>query len=259
MLFLKGTINMKKFNKSLSKFMLSSTMAALTFACAVSAIEPSSEANPNESIEVTQQTQTGVETEICEKTKEEELKPVELVFVVDKSGSMCRLQSDTIGSFNSLLEKQKNLPGDAYVTTVMFNTKSQTTHNRVNIQDVNPISSNDYRPSGCTALLDAVGQTISNISNCETSKDHKVMFVIITDGYENASREFDKDTVKQMIEEKTKLGWEFLFCGAEIDAFGEARKIGINEDNVIEFKRNSKSLHATIDAVCNSVRSFRGQ
>lgn len=250
---------MKKFNKSLSKFMLSSTMAALTFACAVSATEPSSEASPHESIEITQQAQTGVETETCEKAKEEELTPAELVFVVDKSGSMRSLQSDTIGSFNTLLEKQKNLPGDAYVTTVMFNNKSQTTHNRVRIHDVNPISNTDYQPSGCTALLDAVGQTISTISNCETSKDHKVMFVIITDGYENASREFDKDTVKQMIEDKTKLGWEFLFCGADIDAFGEAQKIGINKDNVIKFERNSESLTATIGVVSESVRSFRGQ
>lgn len=249
---------MKKFNKFISKFMLS-TMAALTFTCIASAAEPSSEANPNESIEVTQQAQTGVETEICEKTKEEELKPVELVFVIDKSGSMCSLRSDTIGSFNSLLEKQKNLPGDAYVTTVMFNNKTQTTHTRANIQDVNPISNDDYNPSGCTALLDAVGQTISDISNCETAKDHKVMFVIITDGYENASREFNKDTVKKMIEEKTKLGWEFLFCGAEIDAFGEAQKIGISKDNVIKFQRNSESLCDTVEAVCASVCAFRGQ
>lgn len=248
---------MKKFNKSLSKLMLSSTMAILTFACAVRATEPPSETNPRESIEIAKQEQTGTETETCEKAKEEELKKAELVLIIDKSGSMSCLKSDATGSINSFIEKQKELPGEAYVTIVMFNNKIQTIYDRSDIKDVNPISSNDYQPSGCTALLDAVGQTISNISNCETSKEHKVIVFILTDGYENASKEFDKNTVKQMIEEKTKLGWEFVFCGAEIDAFGEAQKIGINKDKVIKFERNSESFTRTFDALCKSACEFR--
>lgn len=248
---------MKKFNKSFSKLMLSSTMAILTFACAVRATEPTSETNPHESIEITQQAQTGTETKTCEKAKEEELKKAEIVLIIDKSGSMFCLKDDTIGSTNSFIEKQKELPGEAYVTIVMFNNKTQTIYDRSDIKDVKPISSDDYKTSGCTALLDAIGQTISNISNCETSKEHKVIVFILTDGYENASKEFDKDTVKKMIEEKTKLGWEFVFCGAEIDAFGEAQKIGINKDKVIKFERNPESLKRTFEAVCKSACEFR--
>ena len=158
----------------------------------------------------------------------------EMVFILDKSGSMEYLTDDTIGGFNSMISQQKLEDGEAYVTTVLFSSNHRTLHNHVNVQDVQPITRKDYCAYGMTALLDAVGDTIDSIgerlSNTpEDERPEKVVFVITTDGYENDSRRFTKSKIKEMIEhQQEKYSWVFMFLGANIDAVGEARSLGID-------------------------------
>lgn len=165
----------------------------------------------------------------------------ELVFILDKSGSMAGLESDTIGGFNSMLAKQKEEPGEVIVTTVLFNDCYELLHDRTNIKGVRPISEKEYFVGGNTALLDAVGKTINKISNaqkhiCEEQRANKVLFVIITDGMENSSREFDYGKIKEMIETQKKVhDWEFLFLGANIDAVSVAAKIGIRANRAANY------------------------
>ena len=165
----------------------------------------------------------------------------ELVFILDRSGSMHGLEADTIGGFNSLIEKQKNEDGCAFVTTVLFDTSIERIHDRVNIQEVPLMTTKDYIPGGCTALLDSIGSTIKHIVNIhryarEEDVPAKTIFVITTDGLENASRHYSYDAVKQMIEhEKNKYGWEFLFLGANIDAIETAGHLGIQADRATNF------------------------
>lgn len=172
----------------------------------------------------------------------------EMVFILDRSGSMYSLTDDTIGGFNSMIEKQKNEEGEAYVTTVLFDTRYEYLHDHVNIQDVEPITNEDYRPGGCTALLDAVGNTINSIgsrlSNTpEDERPEKVVIVITTDGMENASREFTRSKVKEMIEhQQSKYSWLFIFLGANIDAVSEANTLGIKTDF-------AKTYTASVDGV----------
>ena len=147
----------------------------------------------------------------------------ELVFILDRSGSMGGLESDTIGGFNSLLEKQKKVEGKCSLTTVLFDHDYELLHDRINIQAVSPLTEKDYYVRGSTALLDAVGRTISKIEHVQetTAEEYragKVMFVIITDGMENASREYTTKKVKSMIEAEKEKGWEFVFLGANMDA-----------------------------------------
>ena len=157
----------------------------------------------------------------------------ELVFILDKSGSMDQLTDDTIGGFNSMIEQQKQEDGEAYVTTVLFNSGYTMLHDHVNIQDIKPITRKDYCAMGMTALLDAVGNTIYSIGKRlndtpEDERPEKVIFVITTDGFENASQEFTKSKVKEMIEhQQEKYSWVFMFLGANIDAVGEASSLGI--------------------------------
>ena len=148
----------------------------------------------------------------------------EIVFILDRSGSMSGLEADTIGGFNSMIAKQKKQDGEALVSTVLFDNVSEVIHDRVNIRDIQPMTDRDYTVRGCTALLDAIGEAIHHIGNIhkyarpEDVPEH-TLFIITTDGMENASRFYSSDRVKQMIErQKAKYGWEFLFLGANIDA-----------------------------------------
>ena len=149
----------------------------------------------------------------------------ELVFILDRSGSMAGLEDDTMGGFNAMIERQKQLPGKACVSTVLFDHESVVLHDRVDIQKVTPMTGEDYAVRGCTALLDAVGQAIHHIGNVhkyarEEDRPEHTLFVITTDGMENASCRYSAQQVKQMIErQKTRYGWEFIFLGANMDAW----------------------------------------
>ncbi len=186
----------------------------------------------------------------------------ELVFVVDKSGSMHHLTGDTIGSFNSVIDEQKNsdASGKVYVTTVMFNQSRDKIHDRKDIKEVEHITKREYNPSGCTALLDAVGNTITELSAKKEIDKNKVVFVVITDGYENASREFKKEQVKKLIDEKKKDGWNFIFLGANIDSFSESGKLGIDKNCTRDFVASAdgiKEAFGRISTAVNQVRSGR--
>lgn len=188
-----------------------------------------------------------------------EKKDTEVVFIVDKSGSMRGLVSDTIGSFNSVLDDQKNDKenGGAYVTTVFFNHGHEKVHDRKDIQAVEHITDKDYKPSGSTALLDAVGDTINELSNNNEIKDHKVMVVIITDGYENSSREYSKKQVKELIEAREKDGWQFVFCGANIDAASEGGHIGICKERTIKFAATGEGVASTYADISDRISNLR--
>ena len=170
------------------------------------------------------------------KTNEKKEFLTEMVFILDKSGSMCGLESDTIGGFNSLIKKQQTESGKCVVTTVLFSDSKETVHDRIPLEQISPMTENDYTPMGCTALFDSVGSTISHIASVhryirKEDVPDKTVFVIITDGYENASREFTHKALKKLIEQKKKKdNWEFMFIGANIDACKTAQSIGISKD-----------------------------
>ena len=165
----------------------------------------------------------------------------ELVFILDRSGSMSGLEKDTIGGFNALIEKHKKAPGEAFVSTVLFDTECRVLHDRAPIANVPPMTEEDYTPGGCTALLDAVGSAIHHIGNVhkyarEEDRPAHTLFVITTDGMENASRRYTYEQVRQKIErQKEKYGWEFIFLGANIDAAAMARGIGIDADRAVRY------------------------
>ena len=172
----------------------------------------------------------------------------ELVFILDRSGSMGGLESDTIGGFNSMLNKQKKEDGRAYVSTVLFDHETEVLHDRVPIEKVPELTDKDYTVRGCTALLDAIGSAIHHIGNVhkyarpEDVPEH-TMFVIITDGMENASKRYSGKEIKKKIEkEKSKYGWEFLFIGANIDAITTARNFGISEDRAVNYRADRQGL-----------------
>lgn len=183
----------------------------------------------------------------------------ELVFVVDKSGSMYNLADDTIGSFNSVIEEQKapDKEGNVYVTTVMFNQCSEKIHDRKDIKDIDKITRKEYNPGGCTALLDAVGHTITELSANGAVKKNKVLFVVITDGYENASSEFKKEHIKKLIEEKTKENWEFIFLGANIDSVKESSNIGISSEHTRDFAASSDGITKAFKQVGTAINQVR--
>ncbi len=187
----------------------------------------------------------------------------ELVFILDKSGSMSGLESDTIGGFNSMLKKQQKEEGEATVTTVLFDNNYQVLHDRININAVNPISEKEYFVEGTTALLDAIGKTINKVVNVQRNstddyRADKVLFVIITDGMENSSREYSYQKINKMIEtEKRKYGWEFLFLGANIDAEEVARDIGIDEDKAVNYHSDSIGTQISYAAVEMAIDDIR--
>lgn len=187
----------------------------------------------------------------------------ELVFVLDRSGSMHGMESDTIGGFNSMIAKQKKLDGHAYVSTVLFDNESVVLHDRVGLHKIQPMTERDYIPRGCTALLDAIGGAIHHIGNVhkyarkEDVPEHTI-FVIITDGKENASRRYTAERVKQMIEkEKTKYGWEFLFLGANIDAVETARHFGIERNRAVTYRGDREGTKLNYEVVSEAVHCMR--
>ena len=187
----------------------------------------------------------------------------EIVFILDRSGSMSGLESDTIGGFNAMIEKQKKAPGEALVSTILFDNVSEVIHDRVNIRDIKPMTDSEYCVRGCTALLDAIGGAIHHIGNVhryarrEDVPEH-TLFVITTDGMENASRRYSADKVKAMIErQKAKYGWEFLFLGANIDAVETAQHFGIGADRAVSFMSDHIGTALNYDVVCEAVRTVR--
>ncbi len=187
----------------------------------------------------------------------------ELVFILDRSGSMSGLESDTIGGFNSLIRKQKDEPGQALVSTVLFNSSSQVIHDRVPLQKVEPMNDTQYCVGGCTALLDAVGGAVHHIGNVhkyarDEDRPARTLFVITTDGLENASRNYSYDQVKAMIErQKERYGWEFLFLGANIDAAKEAARFGISADRSANYNADRKGTGVIYEALSQTVGTFR--
>ena len=187
----------------------------------------------------------------------------EIVFILDRSGSMAGLEDDTIGGFNAMIEKQKLEPGEAYVSTVLFDNVSEVIHDRVDIQKIEPMTRREYYVRGSTALLDAVGGAIHHIGNVHKyarpeDRPEKTLFVITTDGMENASRHYSYERVKMMIERNTdKYGWEFLFLGANIDAAKEAARFGIRADRAANYHADSTGTAVVYEAVNQAVYCMR--
>lgn len=187
----------------------------------------------------------------------------ELVFILDRSGSMAGLEADTIGGFNSMIAKQKKEAGEALVSTVLFDRDSTVIHDRLPLEKVPPMTEKDYFARGCTALLDAVGEAIHHIGNVHKyarreDVPEKTLFIITTDGYENASRRYSYETVQRMIErQKTKYGWEFLFLGANIDAAREAARFGIRPDRAVNYRCDQAGTALNYEVIGDAVRSVR--
>ena len=183
----------------------------------------------------------------------------ELVMIIDRSGSMSGLEADTIGGFNSMIEKQKREEGEAYVSVVLFDDRNEVLYDRVDIQKVEPMSDKQYYVRGCTALLDAVGGAIHHIGNVhkyarEEDVPEKTIFIITTDGMENASRQYTYDKVKRMIErQKERHHWEFMFLGATIDAVREAGRFGINASRAVRYEHDSKGTQLNYSVVSDVV------
>ncbi len=187
----------------------------------------------------------------------------EIVFILDRSGSMSGLEADTIGGFNSMIEKQKNAEGEALISTVLFDNTSEVIHDRVSVQSIKPMTRDDYTVRGCTALLDAIGGAIHHIGNvhkyarAEDVPEH-TLFVITTDGMENASHRYSSEKVKKMIErQKEKYGWEFLFLGANIDAVETARHFGISEDRAVNYHSDSEGTQLNYEVLSEAICSVR--
>ena len=187
----------------------------------------------------------------------------ELVFILDRSGSMAGLESDTIGGFNSMIEKQKKEEGVCYVSTVLFDNESEVLHDRVSLADIEKMTERDYAVGGCTALIDAIGGAICHIGNIhkyarpEDVPEH-TMFIITTDGYENASRIYTADKVKAMIErQKEKHGWEFLFIGANIDAVETAARYGISADRAVNYHSDSEGTRLNYEVLSETICCMR--
>ena len=189
----------------------------------------------------------------------------EMVFILDKSGSMSGLEADTIGGFNSMIERQKREKGDALVSTVLFSDNSKVIHDRVDLQKIEPMTDRQYYVGGCTALIDAIGGAIHHIGNVhkyarEEDRPERTVFIITTDGMENASHRYTSDQVKTMVQrQKKKYGWEFLFLGANIDAVETAARFGIAEDRAVTFRNDAAGQALNYAEVSEAVRSVRAR
>ncbi|MEZ7872997.1 MAG: VWA domain-containing protein [Eubacteriales bacterium] len=187
----------------------------------------------------------------------------ELVFILDKSGSMGGLESDTIGGFNAMLKKQQDAPGECRITTALFDNNYTLLHDRVDIRAVRPITAEEYQAGGTTALLDAIGRTIDKIvkvqkSTAQEYRAGKVMLVIITDGQENASREYNAPQIKSLItRQKEQFGWEFIFLGANIDAVETADQFGITPDRALDYKADGQGTQLNFRAIGRVAYSLR--
>lgn len=186
----------------------------------------------------------------------------EIVFILDRSGSMAGLESDTIGGFNAMLDKQRGLEGDAWVSTILFDNESEVLHDRVRLDRVPKLTDKDYSVGGCTALLDAVGgaiehiRTIHKYARREDVPD-KTLFVITTDGMENASRRYDYAAVRRLIEGQQKQGWEFLFLGANIDAAAEAGRFGIDRAHAANYNCDRAGTALNYEVLSDAIASVR--
>ena len=187
----------------------------------------------------------------------------ELVFILDRSGSMAGLESDTIGGFNAMIEKQKKIDGKCFVSTVLFDNVSEVLHDRVDLAAIQPMTDKDYTVGGCTALIDAIGGAIHHIGNIhkyarpEDVPEHTV-FVITTDGMENASHRYTADKVKNMVQRQTeKYGWEFLFLGANIDAVETASNIGIAKDRAVNFHSDKEGTALNYSVMSEAIENVR--
>jgi len=190
----------------------------------------------------------------------------ELVFILDRSGSMAGLEEDTIGGFNAMIEKQRRQEGECYVSTVLFDTDREVLHDRIRLKDVPKMTDKDYTVRGCTALLDAVGKAIHHIGNVHKYARREdvpahTMFIITTDGHENASHRYTSDDVKRMIKrQKEKYGWEFLFIGANIDAVETAARYGIGKERAVNYRADregTRVLYETLAAPISAMRANR--
>ena len=187
----------------------------------------------------------------------------EIVFILDRSGSMAGYEEDTIGGFNATIEKQKKLDGTCYVSTVMFANQSKVIHDRVRLDEIEKMTENDYQVGGGTALLDAIGRSIHHISNVhkyarpEDVPAH-IIFIITTDGMENASRQYDSSTVKRMISrQQEKYGWEFIFLAANIDAVETADRIGIRRERAANYRQDREGMRTSYAAMSDAISSVR--
>jgi len=189
----------------------------------------------------------------------------ELVFIIDRSGSMGGLESDTIGGFNSMLQKQQAEPGECRITTVLFDHQYEMLHDRIDIKAVKPLTSKEYYVRGQTALLDAIGMTINKIGNVQKNtaegyRAEKVLVVITTDGMENASREFNYEKIRAMIkQQKSEHNWEFIFLGANIDAIDVAGRFGVDKSRAQNFHNDSKGIALNYAAISDAVASYRAK
>lgn len=187
----------------------------------------------------------------------------ELVFILDKSGSMSGLEKDTIGGYNSMLEQQRKVDGECVVTTVLFDNHYELLHDRIDIRAIQPITAKEYFVGGSTALLDAIGKTIHKIGTVQknTTEDYraeKVMFVIITDGEENASRHYSSMQIREMIQrQKERYGWEFIFLGANIDAVETAGRFGIDADRAADYVPDGEGTELNFRMMSETVATFR--
>ena len=186
----------------------------------------------------------------------------EMVFILDKSGSMSGLEQDTIGGFNSMIERQKGAEGEALVSTVLFANESTVIHDRVDLRKIEPLTDRQYFVGGCTALIDAIGGAIHHIGNVhkyarEEDVPERTIFVITTDGMENASHRYTSDEVKAMVKRQKEKGWEFLFLGANIDAVETAAHFGIGADRSVTFKNDHRGQQLNYDVVGKAVLHMR--
>lgn len=187
----------------------------------------------------------------------------EVIFILDRSGSMSGLEADTIGGFNSMIAKQKKEDGEAYISTVLFDDVSEVLYDRVPVNKIEPMNENQYYVRGCTALLDAIGGAIHHIDNVhkyikKEDRPEKTLFIITTDGMENSSRRYSYDKVKKMVEkQKKKHGWEFLFLGANIDAIEVAGRFGISANRAINYESDRKGTQLNYEVLSKTVSCFR--
>lgn len=186
----------------------------------------------------------------------------ELVFILDRSGSMAGLETDTIGGFNAMLAKQRKEPGEAFVSTVLFDNETEVIHDRVPLDQVEDLTQEQYYVRGCTALLDAVGGAIRHIGNVhryarKEDVPEKTLFIITTDGMENASHRYTYPQVRKMIQEKQRQGWEFLFLGANIDAAAEAGRFGIGQDRAANYCCDAKGTALNYTVISEAISQFR--